>query len=38
MKTHFNCDWCGKYIISDRALREHIIYDNAFTAVMSGKN
>ena len=24
MKTHFNCDWCGKYIISDRALREHI--------------
>ena len=24
MKTHFNCDWCGKYIISDSALREHI--------------
>ena len=24
MKTHFNCDWWGEYIISDSALREHI--------------
>ena len=24
MKTHFNCDWRGKYIISDSAMREHI--------------
>ena len=24
MKTHFKCDWCEEYIISDSALREHI--------------
>ena len=24
LKTHFNCDWCGKYMVSDSALREHI--------------
>ena len=23
MKTHLNCDWCGKYVISDSALREN---------------
>ena len=24
VSTYYNCDWCGKYIISDSALREHI--------------
>ena len=24
LKTHFNCDWCGKHMVSDSALREHI--------------